>query len=313
MNIVPIVFAFDNNLVHPAAVCIYSLLANAKAETQYDIYILYPFAQELQKEYLIRVEQEFPSHSFTYLPVEDKFEGCYEIRGINNLTYYRLRIPELIPQYDKIFYSDVDVIFRNDLAELYYSTDLEGKYVAGVNSLAYLDKDLKTYYDKIGLDSHFIIYAGNILINSKLMRENNLVEQFTELAKQNFRFQDLDIINIVCKGKIKPLPMWHCLTTYLSEYSVYQRQEVIKFWPTTDEIKFAQRKGVVHYNGKKPWKSYCINFDIWWEYYRKSPIFDEKFYFDFFYNRLNELDQLSLWKRIKILIRYFVYGRQENS
>ena len=39
--------------------------------------------------------------------------------------------------------------------------------------------------------------------------------------------------------------------------------------------------------------------------------FDQKFYFEFFYTRLNELDQLSLWKRIKILIRYFVYGKRE--
>ena len=53
-----------------------------------------------------------------------------------------------------------------------------------------------------------------------------------------------------------------------------------------------------------------MNFDIWWEYYRKSPFFDAKFYFDFFYSRLNEYDLLPLWKRIKILIRYFVYGRK---
>ena len=58
-----------------------------------------------------------------------------------------------------------------------------------------------------------------------------------------------------------------------------------------------------------PGTCYCVNFDIWWEYYRKSPVFDRQFYFDFFYSRLNELDRLSLWKRIKILVRYFVYGR----
>ena len=48
------------------------------------------------------------------------------------------------------------------------------------------------------------------------------------------------------------------------------------------------------------------------EYYRKSPVFDQKFYFDFYYSRLNELDQLPLLKRIKILVRYFVYGRRKN-
>lgn len=57
-------------------------------------------------------------------------------------------------------------------------------------------------------------------------------------------------------------------------------------------------------------EKYSINFDVWWEYYRKSPFFDERFYFDYFYYRLNIFDQLSLWKRIKILVRYFVYGKR---
>ena len=36
MKTVPIVFAFDNNLILPACVCISSLLMNAKEETFYD-------------------------------------------------------------------------------------------------------------------------------------------------------------------------------------------------------------------------------------------------------------------------------------
>lgn len=77
-----------------------------------------------------------------------------------------------------------------------------------------------------------------------------------------------------------------------------------------EELQYALTKGIVHYNGPKPWKDYCVNFDIWWEYYRKSPFFDERFYFDFFHGKLNLLDQLPLWKRVKILIRYFIYGRK---
>ena len=38
MNVVPIVFAFDNNLILPACVCISSLLVNAKCDTFYDVF-----------------------------------------------------------------------------------------------------------------------------------------------------------------------------------------------------------------------------------------------------------------------------------
>ena len=41
MNIVPIAFAFDYNLILPACVSISSLLMNAKEDTFYDIYVLH--------------------------------------------------------------------------------------------------------------------------------------------------------------------------------------------------------------------------------------------------------------------------------
>ena len=66
----------------------------------------------------------------------------------------------------------------------------------------------------------------------------------------------------------------------------------------------------IHYNGVKPWKDWCPNMDQWWACYRKSPIYDPAFYFSFFYNKLEYLDQLSLMKRIKVLLRYFVFGRK---
>ena len=121
----------------------------------------------------------------------------------------------------------------------------------------------------------------------------------------------MDILNIVCAGKIKYLSPSYCLTTYISDLAAHDREKLYRVW-NEEEIQQALKDGIVHYNGQKPWNGYCVNFDIWWEYYRKSPFFDEKFYFDFFYSKLNELDQLSLWKRIKILSRYFVYGKRKD-
>lgn len=50
MKTIPIVFAFDNNLILPACVCISSLLMNAKEETFYDIFILHSSKFDLHKE-----------------------------------------------------------------------------------------------------------------------------------------------------------------------------------------------------------------------------------------------------------------------
>ncbi|MCR8916922.1 glycosyltransferase family 8 protein [Bacteroides sp. ET225] len=308
MNIIPIAFAFDNNLSFPACICISSLLMNANPNTFYDIFILHSQKEELDKKYLKKIPQYYTNCKIHYRQVDNTFDLAFEIRGITTPAYYRLLIPELIQEYDKIIYSDVDVIFRNDLSNFYFETDLDDYYVAGVKSLSHLYCE-KYYSKKLHLIPQNIIYSGNIIFNSKKIRECHLISQFKELAKNNYTFQDMDILNIACKDKIKYLSPEFCLTTYILESIIYHKNAVLNIWKQTD-IDKALQCGVIHYNGQKPWKGYCVNFDIWWEYYRKSPFFDEKFYFDFFYNKLNEFDCLSLWKRIKILARYFIYGKK---
>ena len=120
----------------------------------------------------------------------------------------------------------------------------------------------------------------------------------------------MDILNITCCDKVYFLGPEFCVTNYFCQYALTNRKVLLDFW-TESEILNAFKKGIIHYNGQKPWKGYCVNFDIWWEYYRKSPVFEEKYYFDFFYRKLDEFDTLTLWKRIKILLRYFVCGKKK--
>ena len=308
MNIVPIAFAFDNNLILPACIGISSLMMHAKEDTFYDIYILHSEKEKLNKDELNKIPTYYKNCKIQYREVGNFFDNAFEIRGITTPAYYRLLIPELISEYDKIIYSDVDVIFRNDLSEI-YSINMTGYYMAGVNSLAHLVPDYRMYYDSLQMDATKIIYSGNLIINSKQLQKDNMIDKFRSLAANKYKFQDMDMINIVCCGKIKYFYPSFCLSTFISEYNIYHREELTKIWEE-QEINEALKTGIVHYNGQKPWKGFCVNFDIWWEYYRKSPFFDEKFYFDFFYKKLDELDQLSLWKRIKILIRYFIHGRK---
>ena len=307
---IPIVFTFDNNMIMPASVCISSLLMNASADTFYDIFILHSEKCDFSKSQLVDIPNHYSNCKITFRTVNSEFVTAYEIRGITTTAYYRLLIPDLIPEYEKILYSDVDVIFRENLSK-YYQIHLDGYSMAGVDNASALSPGVQKYVrEKLGIDhkyGHF--YSGNLIINSKKIKEDNLIPQFRELAKRNFHQQDMDIINIACYGKIKALTPAFCLTNYLTEILVKRKQEMLSFF-TNDEIEHALKYGIVHYNGPKPWKQYCVNFDIWWEYYRKSPFYDEQFDFDFFNDKQNELDKLSLMKRVKLLLRYFIYGKK---
>ena len=310
MKIVPIVFAFDRNLLFPAKVCLASLMMSAKSDTFYDIFILYSDKSVVECDNVKEVSSFFKNCRIQYRNVDNDFDQAFETREITISAYYRLLIPEVIPEYDKVLYSDVDVIFREDLSK-YYDLEMDGYYIAGVDSTAHLIPDIERYYTmERGRTPKGNIYSGNLIINSKLIREDHIVNEFRKHTGQKYKFQDMDILNIVCEGKIKYLPPAFCYTTYISDFAVNNREVLKTIW-TEEEIQYAQDKGIVHYNGQKPWKGACINFDIWWEYYRKSPFFNAKYYYQFFENMLNEYDRLPLLKRIKILLRYFVYGRKK--
>lgn len=259
---------------------------------------------------LVKLPEYYDNCKLTFRLVGNEFDNAFEIRGITTPAYYRLLIPEIIPEYDKIIYSDVDVIFRSDLTETFENTDMTDYCFAGVKSLAQFVPSYKKYYEKeIGINPDDIIYSGNLIINSEEIRKKNFVNKFRELSKNKYMFQDMDILNIACQGKIKYLEPDFCFTTFINQLAVEDFDKLTSIW-NKESIEKAFSSGIVHYNGNKPWKGYSINFDIWWEYYRKSPFFDEKFYFDFFYRKINDYDLLPLWKRVKILLRYFVFGRR---
>lgn len=312
MNIVPIVFAFDNNLILPACICISSLMVNAKEDTFYDIYILYSEKEILNKAELTKISEYYKNCRLQYRTVGNEFDNAYEIRGITTPAYYRLLIPELIPEYEKVIYADADIIFRMDLSQL-YSIDLGNSYIAATRDLGLNLNDDGINYINSMPELHLgdYIQSGIIMLNNKLILQDGLVCQFKNVAKRRLKYQDQDTLNIVCAERICYLPLKYNMTDSSFFYAIKEREKLAHLFDNL-EIEQALREGNLHFNGHKPWKKYCVNFDIWWEYYRKSPVYDEKFYFDYFNKKINEFDQLSLFKRIKILVRYFVYGRYKS-
>lgn len=308
MNIVPIVFAFDNNIILPACVCISSLLMNAKPDTYYEIYILHSSSETLDEDRLNRISRHYSNCCINFLPVGNDFENAYEIRGVTKATYYRLLIPNILTQFNKIIYSDVDIIFRMDLSEV-YNLDIADNYLAATLDIG-INQDTE-YLRKVGIERWQYLQAGFIVMNLHQMRSDHLVEQFVELGKGKFKYQDQDILNIACKGRVYFLPprfnVNDCAYIYM-----YWHPELLPKSMTAIDIEAATKGGNIHYSGYKPWKRYSVSFDIWWEYYRKSIFYDELFYFKFFFDKTMYLDSLSLWKRMKILARYFIYGRYKG-
>ena len=308
---VPILFTFDDKLIMPACVCITSLLENALPETFHDIFIIHSDRFDFSSSPLTEIPRCYSNCRITFKPISGEFVGGYEIRGIPETCYYRLISPEIITEYDKILYSDIDVIFRSDLSE-YYNIDLGDNCFAGVDNGSAYRPDVQEYISKkLGIDPrNGYYYSGNLIINLKTLREEKFCQQFRELGKNDYNQQDMDIMNIACNGRFLPLSPAFCLTIQLY-HNIVNRREVVRQFFSDEELDKALAHGIIHYNGAKPWQTWTHHFDFWWHYYRKSVVYDEKFYYDFYNDKSDELDKLPLAKRIKVLLRFFLVGRKK--
>lgn len=307
MNKIPIVFAFDNKIIDPACVCMTSLMEHARESTFYEFIIVHSAKELSNKEHLNRIPQKYSNCDIRYIEIDNTFEKSFEIRGVTIATYYRLLLADLILDYDKVIYSDVDIIYRMDLSEV-YNTDIEDNYLAATLDLGlnYLDK---SHISKSSiLEFGHYIQAGFAVFNLKKIREDNLTSVFKEHAIQKkYTYQDQDILNICCKNKIKYLPPYYNVND--CAYLVLQNPERMGGIFTESECNYAKNHGNIHYSGKKPWKENSIFMDVWWEFYRKSPIYDVDVHFRHFFNMTFMLDTIFFWDRVKLLVRYFVYGR----
>lgn len=308
MKTIPILFTFDQSLVMPAGVCLTSLLESAGPDTFYDIFILHGAGCDFSA--LDALRQKFSRFRLTCREVNGEFVGAYEIRGIPETAYYRLLSPELIPEYDKLLYSDVDVIIREDLSK-YYEMDLGENYFAAVDNCSRLRPDVRKYLsDQLGLDwRNGYYYSGNLVINSALIRKDHMIDKFRELGKNDYNQQDMDIINIACNKRFLPLGPVYCMSVQLYGLIMDRRAEMEAIYGA-QALEDAQDHGIVHYNGAKPWKKACINMDIWWAVYRRSPFFDEAFAHRFWHDQMFLLERLPFMKRVKMLLRYPIDKKQ---
>ena len=199
-------------------------------------------------------------------------------------TYYRLAIPTLFPQFDKVIYSDTDIVFQQDLSDLFENSLLEGDWIAAVLDLAI---DNKYYFksilpSKIGKSEKDYFNAGFLMMGVRQMREGNVVLEFKKHDKIKYDMNDQDVLNIVCKGHVRFLPsLYNFQPGHFANY-MWRREN--------PEIQFGDlfKRATLHYTGVyKPWNSLeCVAADPWWHYYRMSPFYDDKVYFKHLYDQI---------------------------
>ena len=130
-RIIPIFFAIDDSYTPFLAVALQSLIDNASKEYNYLIKILHTNVQEENQKQIKKFESENVNIEYVDLSyyIEKVKDKLYTRDYYTNTTYFRLFLPELYPQYDKVLYLDSDIIVVGDISEL-YNTEMGTNLVA---------------------------------------------------------------------------------------------------------------------------------------------------------------------------------------
>lgn len=277
---VPIVLASDNGYAYPMIVTIASILKCARPNTSYTFYLL--IAEdftEKNKSMIDRVCSDNKKCSYHFIEMHDAYDDASLYIGhITKATYYRLKLPSLLPNVGKCIYLDVDIIVKNDLSAL-YRTCIDDKYIAGVRALGYLQSDekIETKLEELGIDSlDQYVNAGVLLMNLAKMRRDNLEETFGRLLEREFTSQDQDILNVACYGKIRLIHFkFNAMTKYpLYSDQAYENTKYLQKWIEKDEWDNGRRNpAIIHYaDKKKPWNDMSSLYAReWWEVVNGLP------------------------------------------
>lgn len=291
-EIVPLVIAFTPNYFVPAATCLYSILKNSDESAKFHVICL--LTDEISQQMKAALTQLGLNRvEITYINLHGKLKDIDVDERYTVAAFYRLLLPDLLPDYNKVIYIDCDVVVRNDLAKLYWETELNGYYLGAVFE-ATLDSQMD-YLNQLGIKAGQYINSGFLLLNLKKMRFDGMVEKMLQAAKTpNLNFPDQDVINQLCQGKILGLPPYYnsIRTFYLPQY-----QYVFLRYYTAMDWKLVHTVGNVHYTGSKPWNSFTVQLDVWWQYYEQLP----------------ECIKSQWKKNNKIWLLYCIYSRKSGK
>ena len=262
MNTIPIVFCFDKRIILGASVAIKSLIDCAKEDTVYDIRVFHSDLDIKNQKNLTKLTENTPHNLAFHYINPDIFKGApHNNKSWTELVYYRLLIPEIIKEYDKVIYADVDTMFKGDLAGV-YSIDLTGYEMAAVPMELNNEETIKghNYFPENKNDKIYI--SSFLVMNCKLMRLANTVDKFFEIIKtfdKRLKFYDLDTMNIAC-DHFYPLTFQYGTfqsIMYNDDITKAREYEFLKTIYSDEELQWAKNNTImVHYAGKmgKPWR-----------------------------------------------------------
>lgn len=204
-----------------------------------------------------------PCEVKSYIVDESDFKEQSTWRG-NLLTYYRLKMHELLPpSVERLLYLDVDMLVCDDLRGL-FSLDLQGQ-IAGVVADVFPTQRVLKHRTNSALDiiieKQNYFNAGFLLVDLQKFRQEQIGERALEILKdyKDF-FADQDCLNAVLQGKTLRLDLK--FNFQLSRLKAFREPKNFKDTSENYEINCTKTEfqnalkepKIIHFVNYKPWR-----------------------------------------------------------
>lgn len=282
-NNVAIACSSSKEYVPYLSVYLSSIIEHTSPERKYDIFVFERGIDTENKRKLLNFVQK-DNVSLRFIDPSYLFENrklYVSLPYFKEECYYRIASPIVLNRFDKIIFTDIDLIMKQDILDCAL-IDLNGKVIAACKEPMmqemyednYVENNIqiRKYLDDIlRIEPNEYFNTGVCVID---VNKYNRIEAFNEISslmqKYNFLYQEQDALNVYFKDNFFELsPLWNgeVSPSILNVKKEYHRQYKDNF----------NSSHIFHWLGSiKPWlyptKEYG---EIWWQYARKSPFYEE--------------------------------------
>ena len=264
-----------------------SLKAHMNLERNYDLLIMTRDISPISQKHLSNLFTEQENVMLRFVNVsrfEKKFENLF-LRGHFALeTYFRLLMPELMQNYEKVLYLDSDLILNADPAEL-YDTDVTSFLLAAAHDADTaglyngFEPNKKNYMDNVLKirEPYSYFQAGVIVFNLTQFRKTYTTDEMLRFAASNrWELLDQDVLNYLAQGRYKAVDMaWNVMTDWRRIRIPQIIARAPKYLYDEYMAAYAAPK-IIHYAGPdKPWQQpYADYAEYFWKYARMSNYYE---------------------------------------
>ncbi len=203
-----IAICIDDNYCQHINPMVYSIEKNTRERVR--IHIVYYKLKAKSLENIIKLSELLTNVELKLCKVREyqyDWLSKFKENDLPTEAYFRLLLPELLPDVKRILYLDVDMLVLDNLGEL-YRTDLGNNILGVVRDFPFTNDKNSWSYFLLGEFGNRYFNSGMLLMDLVAMRGNNIVSRFMEFilkTSQHYLLGDQDAFNIFFFYNVKIL------------------------------------------------------------------------------------------------------------